>query len=269
MIMNYRQLFESAKYARVVPIDAPQTDYTTYIIQGFNDNTKLINDFVSSGAKYDKSLGWEKGSGAYYFYCDDDKNLHRVSIFDDGFKKLLDGKEQLAYADGDNTRQLSLEDWKKLMTEEFLYQKLYGVFSVYDLKDLMPQTRWHIGEIKVFGDNKVKADVKKLSKLNKYLFGDNNADFAAHTDLYDDEEMARPTTCDGCVLIDDGDEATALRVLLVNGNNGTTKFSAESLEPALKFCRFVEDVLNGRAVMHSFITHSDVHYYEFNVYIPC
>ena len=52
----------------------------------------------------------------------------------------------------------------------------------------MPQTRWHIGEIKVFGDNKVKADVKKLSKLNKYLFGDNNADFAAHTDLYDDEE---------------------------------------------------------------------------------
>ena len=110
MIMNYRQLFESAKYAMVVPIDAPSPDYTTYIIQGFNDNTKLINDFVSSGAKYDKSLGWEKGSGAYYFYCDDDKNLHRVSIFDDGFKKLLDGKEQLAYADGYNTRQLSLED---------------------------------------------------------------------------------------------------------------------------------------------------------------
>ena len=192
-----------------------------------------------------------------------------MSIFDDGFKKLLDGKEQLAYADGDNTRQLSLEDWKKLMTEEFLYQKLYDVFSVYNLKDLMPQTRWHIGEIKVFGDNKVKADVKKLSKLNKYLFGDNNADFAAHTDLYDDEEMARPTTCDGCVLIEDGDEATALRVLLVNGNNGTTKFSVESLEPVLKFCRFVEDALNGRAVMHSFVTHSDVHYYEFNVYIPC
>ena len=121
----------------------------------------------------------------------------------------------------------------------------------------------------MFGDNKVKGDVKKLSKLNKYLFGDNNADFAAHTDLYDDEEMARPTTCDGCVLLEDGDEATALRVLLVNGNNGTTKFSVESMEPALKFCRFVEDVLNGRAVMHSFITHSDVHYYEFNVYIPC
>ena len=57
MIMNYRQLFESAKYAMVVPIDAPSPDYTTYIIQGFNDNTKLINDFVSSGAKYDKSLG--------------------------------------------------------------------------------------------------------------------------------------------------------------------------------------------------------------------
>ena len=110
MIMDYRQLFESAKYATVVPIDAPSIDYTTYIIQGFNDNTKLINDFVSSGAKYDKSLGWEKGSGAYYFYCDDDKNLHRVSIFDDGFKKLLDGKGQLAYADGDNTKQLSLED---------------------------------------------------------------------------------------------------------------------------------------------------------------
>ena len=57
MIMDYRQLFESAKYA-MVPIDAPSVDYTTYIIQGLNDNTKLINDFVSSGAKYDKSLGW-------------------------------------------------------------------------------------------------------------------------------------------------------------------------------------------------------------------
>ena len=87
MIMNYRQLFESAKYAMMVPLDAPSIDYTTYIIQGFNDNTKLINDFIRSGANYDKSLRWVQGSGAYYFYCDEDKNLHRVSIFDDGFKK--------------------------------------------------------------------------------------------------------------------------------------------------------------------------------------
>ena len=155
------------------------------------------------------------------------------------------------------------------MTDEFLYQKLYDVFSVYDLKDLMPQTRWHIGEIKVFGDNKVKADVKKLSKLNKYLFGDNNSDFAAHTDLYDEVGIARPTRCEGCILIEDGDEATSLRVLLVNGNNGTTKFSMESMMPVTKFCLFVEDVLGGRAILHNFTTHSDVHYYELNVYIPC
>ena len=98
---------------------------TAYIIQRFNDNTKLINDFIRSGAKYDKSLGWEQGSGAYYFYCDEDKNLHRVSIFDDGFKKLLDSKEQLIYADIDNTKQLSLKDWKKLMNS---YIKNYLMF---------------------------------------------------------------------------------------------------------------------------------------------
>lgn len=267
--MNYRQLFESAKYTIVESDDVSSTDYTAYIIQGFNDNTKLINDFVRSGAKYNKPFGWDRGSGAYYFYCDEDKNLHRVSIFDDGFKKLLDSKEQLIYADDNNTKQLSLKDWRKLMTDEFLYQKLSDVFSVYDLKDLMPQTRWHIGEIKVFGDNVVKANVKKLSKLNKYLFGDNNSDFAAHTDLYDDAEIARPTVCDGCIILEDGDETTSLRVLLVNGNNGTTKFSVESMEPVVKFCHFIEDVLGGRAVLHNFITHSDVHYYELNVYIPC
>ena len=123
--MNYRQLFESAKYTMVESDDVPSTDYTAYIIQGFNDNTKLINDFIRSGANYDKSLRWDKGSGAYYFYCDEDKNLHRVSIFDDGFKKLLDSKEQLIYADIDNTKQLSLKDWKKLMNS---YIKNYLMF---------------------------------------------------------------------------------------------------------------------------------------------
>lgn len=39
--------------------------------------------------------------------------------------------------------------------------------------------------------------------------------------------------------------------------------------PVMKFCCFVEDVLGGRAILHNFITHSDVHYYELNVYIPC
>lgn len=133
--MNYRQLFESAKYTMVESDDVSSTDYTAYIIQGFNDNIKLINDFVRSGAKYDKlvgkSFGWEQGSGAYYFYCDEDKNLHRVSIFDDGFKKLIDSKEQLIYAGIDNTKQLSLKDWKKLMTDEFLYQKtIWCVFGL-------------------------------------------------------------------------------------------------------------------------------------------
>ena len=87
--MNYKQLFESAKYTTVLSDYVSSTDYTAYIIQGFNDNTKLINDFIRSGANYDKSLRWDQGSGAYYFYCDEDKNLHRVSIFDDGDRKSV------------------------------------------------------------------------------------------------------------------------------------------------------------------------------------
>ena len=56
-------------------------------------------------------------------------------------------------------------------------------------------------------------------------------------------------------------------VMFVNGMNGCTRYSKQSLQHVMDFITFVEDHLGGRACIESTSYHSDVYYYVIHIII--
>ena len=56
-------------------------------------------------------------------------------------------------------------------------------------------------------------------------------------------------------------------VMFVNGMNGCTRYSKQSLQHVMDFITFIEDHLGGRACIESTSYHSDVYYYVIHIII--
>ena len=68
------------------------------------------------------------------------------------------------------------------------------------------------------------------------------------------------TYCAGNILCKDDEDSTVYVSLFVNGNNGTTVVSTESLQPIMDYIRYVESK-GGKAFISGTSYHSDIYYY--------
>lgn len=111
------------------------------------------------------------------------------------------------------------------------------------------------------------TEIKRQRSEHKDHAGVESNEHVDDTNAYVTKVMLNPrlpegrgTYCEGNILCKDDEDSTVYVSLFVNGNNGSTVVSTESLQPIMDYIRCVESG-GGKAFISGTSYHSDVYYY--------
>lgn len=234
-------------------------DNRSYAYRCFKNSQHIIDDFVKAGAEYNDSLDYAISSDrTYYLYVDDDNKICRVSMFDCDFKSIMACRDECEFHPESYdvaNMTVSVENWKTLVNR-FDYD-CTTVCELYEINETCPRNEIQGIELELKG-----MDGKKLGRMISPIA--TNSQIGFNEDLFN-EFLQKVVELHGIqfapIITKNTDSLVSGMFLIVNGNNGFTIASKDSLPDVIKAMELIESY-GGRSFIASTSYHSDVFYYN-------